>query len=118
MAQQLKLKHPIKIAGKPVKELSYNFDELTAHDLMRAYDRAHEDDGMSIVIAAEMDMKYQFACAVAAVIKANADYDIADIYRVQGTDVMAVTRLGRDFLYSGAEDGQEEESEKLSQPSA
>lgn len=118
MVNKFKLKHPLKVDGKPIKELGYNFDELTAHDLMRAYDRAHAAEDVSVVPVVEADMKYQFACAAFAVVKANSDYDISDIYRVQGTDVMALTRLGRDFLFSGAEDGPEEESEILSPPSA
>lgn len=118
MAEKIKLKHPIQIDGKAVKELSYNFDELTANDLMRAYDRAHASEEITVVAVVEMDVKYQLSCTVSAVLKANPDYDPADIYRARGVDVMALTRLGRNFLQSGAEDGQGEESEKLSPPSA
>ena len=108
------LKKPIKISGKLIKELSYDFEELTAHDLMNAYDHARPGDDFSVSPAVELDLKYQFAVTAFAILKENPTFDINDIYRAQGADVMRLARLGKAFLLAAAEEeaGEDEISEK------
>ena len=106
------LKQPIKVLGKPVTTLSYDFDAITS-DL---YDRAHgmamakNMQANTIGLMDEVDTTVQRYLGMAAIIAANPDLDFEDLNRVKGRDIIAIARIGRDFL-TGSDESLQDSSD-------
>lgn len=92
----LPLKRPLKVAGREVSGLEYDFDELTAADLHKA-SKYLKDRGIPISIQA-LDYEYQLVVFARAVKVRMRDVDLADIMRLSAADAMKATGIARDFL--------------------
>lgn len=108
--EKLVLKNPIKINDDEVKEITYNFEELTPADMAEAEKRMIEKQK----IAAQMEEfnytwhSYLFA---AAAVKANPKNDLSDYMRLKGSDALKARKLGRNFILA-ATDGEEKTSDE------
>ena len=101
----LKLKNPIKINGKEVRELTYDANEITADAFVEAEMRKFNAASKKGINAAtiEMDYSMHLELGFAAIIAVNPDIDYNDLSRLKGADLIAVTRVGRNFIMPSAE---------------
>jgi hypothetical protein len=106
MKQELILKTPIIVNGKPVKTLTYDTDEITALQFTEAESRKLKSAGNkgNFSGAFELDYALHLYLGFAAVIAVNPEYDYTDLERIKGTDVTEVTRIGRNFIISPSEE--------------
>lgn len=114
----LKLKNPIKIDGKEVKELTYDINEIDALLFAEADAKKKAATGMktmSLSPAAEFDPGLHLYLGFAAIIAVNRNIDFADLERIKGRDTMEVMKIGRNFMLSSEEDSQESDSDELSE---
>ena len=114
----LKLKNPIKIDGKEVKELTYDINEIDALLFAEADAKKKAATGMktmSLSPAAEFDPGLHLYLGFAAIIAVNRNIDFADLERMKGRDTMEVMKIGRNFMLSSEEDSQESDSDELSE---
>ena len=114
----LKLKNPIKIDGKEVKELTYDINEIDALLFAEADAKKKAATGMktmSLSPAAEFDPGLHLYLGFAAIIAVNRKIDFADLERMKGRDTMEVMKIGRNFMLSSEEDSQESDSDELSE---
>lgn len=94
--QVLKLKKPIKTAGRIVNELEYDFDCLTARDLHNA-SKYLKKLGIPVSIPA-LDPDYQLTIFARAVKAKMRDVELADLMRMSAADAGKVQALARSFL--------------------
>ena len=114
----LKLKNPIKIDGKEVKELTYDINEIDALLFAEADAKKKAATGMktmSLSPAAEFDPGLHLYLGFAAIIAVNRNIDFADLERMKGRDTMEVMKIGRNFMLSSEEDLQENDSDEHSE---
>jgi len=122
--QVLRLKKPITINGTNVNSVEYNTDEITAQQFAEADSRkmrASGSKGGNLSGAVELDYGLHLYLGFAAIIAVNPSYDIVDLERIKGPDVMGVMKIGRNFTLgsvakSTAGDS-EEPSETMQEPS-
>ena len=114
----LKLKNPIKIDGKEVKELTYDINEIDALLFAEADAKKKAATGMktmSLSPAAEFDPGLHLYLGFAAIIAVNRNIDFTDLERMKGRDTMEVMKIGRNFMLSSEEDSQGSDSDELSE---
>ena len=113
----IKLRQPLKVNGKDLTELPYDFDLITVDGFIQAESRARKrgsGDGLAINVA-ENDYSFQLYLGFEAVMAADPSIDITDLERLSGPDVMSVMRAGRFFILTSAgEDGETEGSPESS----
>lgn len=102
MADVYKLSKPIMIDGNEVKELPYDFDELTAKDKLNA-GKKMKNAGIAPGVE-EMDTDYHLYLFAEAVIKANPNYETADVLRMSAKDARKAGAKARRFFYLDSED--------------
>ena len=123
MQNIIKLKKPITIDGKPVSEITYDADEITAVLYAEADAKKKVAAGMknvSISPAVEFDFGLHLYMGFAAAIAVNPSYTFEDLERVKGADVMAFSNVGRNFLLqsdTSEENNSDERSEATAKPS-
>ena len=91
------LRKPIMINGEEVKELPYNFEDMTARDKLDVGKRMKMDGNTPSV--EEIDNDYHFYLFAGAVAKANPDIDISDLMRLSARDAQKGSGLARNFFY-------------------
>lgn len=122
MQNTIKLKNPITIDGKPVNEVSYDANEITALLYAEADAKKKVAAGMknvSISPAVEFDFGLHLYMGMAAIIAVNPGYTFEDLERVKGSDVMEFSTVGRDFLLrsdTSEENASESSSEATPKP--
>lgn len=102
MAEVLTLSKPIDINGEQIKELKYNFEDMTARDkgnATREYKRAG-----NVVSVQELDPDYHIYLFAAAVKKENPSIEIDDVLRISARDASKAEGLVRDFFFITSED--------------
>lgn len=112
------LKNPIQINGKQVKELTYDVNEITPAGFAEAEyrkTRANGSKGAPSSAAVELDYSLHLYLGFAAIIAVNPEYDINDLERIKGTDVMEVMKAGRNFIIASAGKSTDEGSENASE---
>ncbi|MBQ9000264.1 MAG: hypothetical protein IJ087_00225 [Eggerthellaceae bacterium] len=112
MVETIFLKTPILIDGERVRELSYDIDEISAHQFIDAENRAASRAmmlGTPPASVAELDAGFHVYLGIMAVIAVNPGYTVEDIERVKGPDVTKLMKVGRNFMTSGAEEDEEED---------
>lgn len=116
MKTTIKLKNPIKVDGKEVKELPFDTDVFTLEEMQRANRKLAKLKEVTYVV--EVDPDYQFIVASLIVEKTTKNkISSEDLSRLKGTDLFALTREGRNFLLES--DGEvQENTEKQSEPIA
>ena len=114
----IKLKNPIEINGKQIKELTYDVNEITPAGFAEAEyrkSRANGSKGAPSSAAVELDYSLHLYLGFAAILAVNPEYDFNDLERIKGTDVMEVMKAGRNFIIASAADSTDDESESASE---
>lgn len=109
MREELKLHTPIQINGKSVDVLTYDLDEITPQLFAEADSRkmrASGSRGGNLSGAVELDYGLHLYLGFAAIVAVNTDYDVSDLERIKGRDVMEVMKIGRNFIISSAAQSQ------------
>lgn len=117
----LELKNPILINGEKVSKLKYDENEITGVLFAEADTRKRTNSSGTVAIspAAEFDFALHTYLGYAAIIAVNPNIDWSDLERIKGNDVIAVTRIGRNFMLGvSEEDSQGETSEEPTETSA
>lgn len=104
----LKLTKPIMINGQETKEIKYNFDELTAQDLLNV-GRKYKAAG-NVVGVQELDPDYHLYIFAESAIKADSELDITDIFRMGAKDATKAQGLVRGFFFIDSEDTSESDT--------
>lgn len=115
--ESIKLKNPIMITGKKVTELTHDANEITPQLFAEADARkmkASGSKGGNLSGAVELDYGLHLYLGFAAIQAVNPSYDIADLERVKGSDVMEVMKVGRNFTISSAAKSQADGSDGAS----
>ena len=116
--ESIKLKNPIQINSKEVKELTYDVNEITPAGFAEAEYRkskANGSKGAPSSAAVELDYSLHLYLGFAAILAVNPEYDFNDLERIKGTDVMEVMRVGRNFIIASAGKSTDDESENASE---
>ena len=116
--EKIILKNPILVNGKEIKELTYDVNEITPAGFAEAEyrkTRANGSKGAPSSAAVELDYSLHLYLGFAAIIAINPEYDINDLERIKGTDVMEVMKAGRNFIIASAGKSTDEESENASE---
>lgn len=116
--ESIKLKNPIQINGKEVKELTYDVNEITPAGFAEAEyrkTRANGSKGAPSSAAVELDYSLHLYLGFAAILAVNPEYDFNDLERIKGTDVMEVMKAGRNFIIASAEKSTDDASENVSE---
>lgn len=100
--QVLILRKPIMINGEEVKELTYDFDSMTARDKLNVGKRI-KADGIPVSVE-EIDTDYHMYLFAGAVVKANPDIDVSDVLRLSAKDIQKGAALARSFFYMDSEE--------------
>lgn len=95
------LSRPINVNGEEIKELEYNFEDMTARDKAEAT-KVYKKAG-NVVQVAELDPDYHLYLFAAAVKKANPSIEIDDVLRISAKDSGKAEALARDFFFLGSE---------------
>ncbi len=98
----LKLSKPIMINGEEVKELTYDFEEMTAQDKLKAGQK-YKKAGKVIQVE-ELDSDYHLYLFVEAVLKANPGMDSTDVLRISAKDSAKAEAKTRDFFFIDSEE--------------
>lgn len=95
----LVLDHPIQINGQEVKELTYDPQEITVdHFSIACAKSAALDKTRSVSLKLkENDHALHLYLGIMAVIAVNPQYDITDLERIKGFDVLSLTNIGAFF---------------------
>lgn len=108
----LKLKTPIEINGKKVKELSYDPQKITVEmfaDAEARKLRATTRKG-GCTVAFELDYSFHLYLGFMAIIAVNQEIDVTDLERITGADIYAISRIGRTFILGTAGEASEDET--------
>ena len=114
--ESIKLKNPIQINGKEIKELTFDSNEITPAGFAEAEyrkTRANGSKGSPSSAAVELDYSLHLYLGFASIIAVNPEYDFNDLERIKGTDVMEVMKIGRNFIIASAGKSTDEESESV-----
>jgi len=96
----LKLNNPIEINGKTISELAYDANEITVQMFAQAdavKSQSGGKAGMSSKVVAETDYGFQTYLGFMAIIAVNPEYDLKDLERIKGSDLIPIMRIGRNF---------------------
>lgn len=124
MKETIKLQNPIHINDKEVKEICFDTDEITAQMFAQADANRKTSVGSASMTGTvfEVDYTMHLYLGFMAIIAVNPEFDVKDLERLKGIDVIAVTRIGRNFITrSSVErsslDNSEDVSETTQKPS-
>jgi hypothetical protein len=126
MKKTLTLRNPIKINGKSVGKLTHDANEITAQMFAEADAskmKASGSTGGNLSGAVELDYGLHLYLGFMAIKAVNPEYDLADLERIHGYDVMEVMKIGRNFITSRQVEGSnpdssDEQSETTPEPLA
>ncbi len=97
------LKKPIMVNGSDIRELKYDFDNMTAQDKMNA-GKAYKKEG-NVISVQELDSDYHLFIFAEAVAKADPEIDQREITALMGArDAARAERLVRSFFFLDSED--------------
>lgn len=98
----LVLTKPIMINGEEVKELAYDFENMTARDKINVGKRI-KSDGIPVSVE-ELDTDYHLYLFAGAVVKADSSIDISDVMRLSARDAQKGASIARNFFYTSLEE--------------
>lgn len=107
MKGTIQLKIPVKIDGEAVDKLSYDTDKITMEMYCLAANRAIVKGGGPTGINAAIDAGMQLYLGAYAVVAQNPSYDVTDVERVKGPDIIQLMRVGLNFI-SGRDESEPE----------
>lgn len=109
MNKTLKLRAPILVNGKQVKELTYDTNEITGDLFLAACSKSSilgkAQNGSAMM---EIDTALHLQLGKAAVIAINPDIDWSDLDQAKGFDLVGLANIGRFFILGRSEDDFEE----------
>lgn len=101
-----KLRKPLMINGSPIAEIPYDFEAITAKDIM-AVSRDLKSKGV-VVMMAQFDDENLLSLFAKAVSKCDNSIILNDLMRLSAKDTFKITALVRRFFYKeDLEDTQE-----------
>ena len=104
MKGTFELNNSIKIDGKDVNRLEYDFDEITCELFTMASNYADaktlwaNQQGRPSAAIMEQNASLHMYIGMAAVVAVNPDIDVTDLERIKGFDLIRLTQLGRNFI--------------------
>jgi hypothetical protein len=98
----LKLSKPIMVNGNELKELAYDFENMTAQDKLNA-GKNYKKAG-NVISVQELDSDYHMYIFAEAAAKSNEGLDINDVLRMSAKDSAKAEGLVRDFFFLSSED--------------
>lgn len=104
MKDKLVLRNPIVVNGKTLKELEYDFNEITCEQYTMAYNYADAKTmqvtqlGRPAAAVMEQNGSLHMYLGMAAIMAINKEIDIVDLERIKGIDIIEVAKLGRNFI--------------------
>ena len=114
MKGTITLKKSILIDGEQVKELTYDTDKITVDLYLKAVNGAVSKGNGFTGANIRLDAGIQLMLGMYAIVAENPGYDITDVERVTGSDLMQIVDIGLAFTM-GREDQTEEPSEEQSE---
>ena len=114
MKGTIELKKAIMIDGKEVSSLTYDTDKITIESYLKALSHATQKSGGITGVNIKLDAGAHLVLGMYAVIAENPQYDITDIERVSGSDIIQLVDVGMAFTI-GREVSTTEPSEKQSE---
>lgn len=115
MKGKIELKKAIMIDGNEVNTLTYDTDKITVESYLKALSRATQKSGGITGVNIKLDAGAHLILGMYAVLAENPQYDITDIERVTGYDIIQLVDIGMAFII-GREEQTTEPSEKQSDP--
>ena len=115
MKGKIELKKAIMIDGNEVNTLTYDTDKITVDSYLRALSHATKKSGAITGVNIKLDAGAHLVLGMYAVLAENPQYDITDIERVTGYDIIQLVDIGMAFTI-GREEQTTEPSEKQSDP--
>ena len=112
MKKMIKLTNPITINGKSRNSFEYDENEITVEQFTLADAKAHSvaiTKGQTFSVM-EVDASLHTFIGMYAIIAVNPDVDISDLERVKGSDIISITRIGRNFTSTQSEESSAENS--------
>jgi hypothetical protein len=101
----LKLSKPFKIStmdnDREIKELPYDFENLTARDKLNA-SKKMKTAGIPCGAFEEIDSDYHLFLFAEAVTKADSSIDTSDVMRISAKDAGVAAFLTRSFFFLGS----------------
>lgn len=116
----IKLRNPIDVNGKKVKELRYDTDAITSQHFAEADARKMKASGAksgNLAGAVELDYSFHLYLGFAAIVAVNQEIDFNDLERMQGGDLMQVMKVGRNFTLKSDEESPDDGSSEPSETS-
>lgn len=113
MENTLTLKNPISVNGKKRKYFKYDISKITGEQFLEADVRAHEKAarlGKPSIAVAETDDSLQLYLGMMAITAVEPEVDVMDLERITGSDIMALYRIGRNFIKGSAEEEEDMEN--------
>ncbi len=98
MKNYINLRKPIMINGKEVSKLSYDLEKVTIDDYLKALNLAVTKSGGITGTNIKLDSGAQLCIGMYAVLADNPEYDITDLDRITGFDVMEFANIGLNFI--------------------
>lgn len=114
MKGTIELKKAIMIDGKEVSSLTYDTEKITIESYLKALSHATQKSGGITGVNIKLDAGAHLVLGMYAVIAENPQYDITDIERVSGSDIIQLVDVGMAFTI-GREVSTTEPSEKQSE---
>ena len=100
--ETLKLRKPIMVDGEEIKEIPYDFENMTAKDKINASKKMKTSGTM--ISVEELDSDYHLYLFAEAATKANSKIDISDIMRISAKDAHKASSAARSFFYLDSEE--------------
>ena len=113
MENTITLMKEVLIDGEPVRELAYDVEKITPEQFVQAEAYAASAGARLGKINAkpvELDAGFHYYLGAMAILAANPGFDIADVERVKGPDILKVMAVGRNFMTGDAEEDEDEDS--------
>ena len=114
MKGTIELKKAIMIDGKEVNSLTYDTEKITIESYLKALSHATQKSGGITGVNIKLDAGAHLVLGMYEVIAENPQYDITDIERVSGSDIIQLVDVGMAFTI-GREVSTTEPSEKQSE---
>lgn len=115
MKGTIELKKAIMIDGNEVKSLTYDTSKITVDSYLKALSHATQKSGGITGVNIKLDAGAHLVLGMYAVLAENPQYDITDIERVSGSDIIQLVDIGMAFTI-GREEQMAEPSDKQSDP--
>ena len=113
MAGIIKLREPVMIDGAPVSEMRYDIDKISPEQFVQAEAYANRMVARMGFLSAkvpELDSGFHYYLGVMAIVAENPGWEVIDVERVSGPDIMKMVAVGSDFMTGDAEEEEERAS--------